>query len=124
MKQKNQEQYGIENLKNMLKFVFVATVTGLEIDKNADGKVDFSEVFSAITTLSFRFPQLQAAYPWLRKEFKDLDDSEIEELKDFVNNELDLPMKYDEIEIAIKKTINMLHYNYRYIRDMKLLLAA
>ena len=115
-------QYGIENLKATMKFAFLAVNEGLTIDKNNDGDISFSEIFSSVTTLSFRFPQLQEAYPWLKKEFKDLTDDEIADLKTFVNEELDLPMKYDDIEEAIKLTINMLHYNYNYVRKMQVIL--
>jgi len=115
-------KFGIENLKAAMQFAFLAVNEGLTIDKNNDGDVSFSEIFSSITTLSFRFPQLQDAYPWLKKEFKDLTIEEIEDLKIFVNTVLDLPMKYDDIEEAIKLTINMLHYNYRYILKMKKIL--
>ena len=116
-------QFGIQNLKAAMKFAFLAVNKGLTIDQNHDGDVSFSEIFSAVTTLSFQFPQLQEAYPWLRKEFKDLTTGEIEDLKTFVNVELDLPMKYDDIEEAIKLTINMLHYNYRYVLKMKRILG-
>lgn len=112
------KQYGIDNIKAMLAFVFTAVAKGLHIDTNHDGKLSFGEIFSVITTLTFRFPELQNAFPFLRKEFKNLDDSEIEQLRDYITSELDLPIQYDDIEIAVRKTVNMLHYNYRYVRDM------
>lgn len=115
-------KYGVENLKDAMKFVFIAVNEGLTIDKNNDGNVSFPEIFASVTKLSFQFPALQEAYPWLKKEFKDLTNGEIEELKQFVNVELDLPMKYDDIEEAIKLTINMLHYNYNYVRKMRIIL--
>ncbi len=111
-------EFGVDNIKGMLSFVFTAVAKGLNIDSNSDGQLTFPEIFSVVTTLSFRFPEVQRAFPFLKKEFKDLDETEIEELRAFVNNELELPIKYDHLEEAIRRTVNMLHYNYRYVRDV------
>jgi len=119
MKAQEVNLYGIENLKAMLKFLFLAVIESLTIDKNSDGKTSISEILSAITTVSFRFPALYEAFPWLKKEYKDLNDEEREELRLFVESDLDLPMKYDNIEEAIKLTVNALAYNYRYAKKMK-----
>jgi len=112
-------KHGIDNLKKLLAFTIVAVVTTLDLDQNKDGKLSASEGFSAITTLSFRFPELVEAFPMLKKEWKDLDDGEIKQLVEYVNQELDLPMRVDHVEMALKLTINMLHYNYRYYKNIR-----
>jgi ribosomal protein S13 len=105
----------------MLRFVFIAVNKALTIDENKDGNISLSETFSIITTLSFKFPELIKAFPFLKKEGKELSPEEIEELKEFINSDLDLPLEFDNIEESIKRTVNMLHYNYRYVREMKVL---
>ena len=112
------EKYGIENLKLLLDFIFKDLGSTLTIDKNHNGKISFTEILSVATTLSFKFPSLYETFPFLKKEFKDLSDAEIEELRKFVNT-LDLPDEYDNIEEIIKLTVNALNYNYRYIKKMK-----
>lgn len=119
-----EKSMGTENLKTLMKFIFLSLGEVLTIDKNGDGKLSISEGFSILTTLSFRFPEIYEAFPLLKEEWSDLDDAEREDLIQFFENELDLPMKHDRIEFIIKRTINAISYNYRYFRDMKLLLSV
>lgn len=115
----NVGKYGIDNLKLILAFVFKALGLGLTIDKNQDGNIDFPEIFSVVTAVSFQFPQLRSAFPFLKKEFKDLTPSELEELRIFVNETLDLPMRFDNLEEAMKITINLVAYNVRQIGRLR-----
>lgn len=112
---------GIENLKKVLHFIFILINSGFTIDSNADGKVSFAEILSKITTLAFKFPEVYEAFPFLKREFKDLNAKEREELMQFVL-ELDLPAKYDNIEELIKITVNALAYNYNFVLKVKELL--
>lgn len=114
--------YGIENLKKLLHFVFVAINKGLSLDGNSDGKVSFAEILSTFTTLAFKFPEVYEAFPYLKREWKDLNAKEREELLQFVL-ELDLPTKYDNIEELIKITVNALAYNYNFVLKVKDLIS-
>jgi|GEM_PF-2029577 hypothetical protein len=115
------DKYGIENLKTLLAFIFLGFDQLFTIDKNQDGKVSWSEGLSTFTTLSFRFPSLYDTFPFLKKEWKDLDQAEKDELIRIVNEDLDLPMKFDNIEKALKISINALSYNFRIFKDLKAL---
>jgi hypothetical protein len=113
--------YGILNLKTLLEFVFKSLNAGLTIDKNNDGKASFAEIVATITPLAFQFPKLYEAFPFLKEEYKDLTEEELGELIEYID-ELDLPVKYDNLEEIIKLTVKMLHYNYKYVVKMKELL--
>lgn len=64
------QKFGIDNLKLVLAFVLKALGMGFGIDQNNDGKVDFAEIFAAITPLTFQFPQLRESFPLLKKSSK------------------------------------------------------
>ena len=115
------EKYGIENLKTLLTLIFLGFDQLFTIDQNQDGKVSWSEALSTFTTLSFKFPSLYNTFPFLKKEWKDLDTAEKDELIRIVNEDLDLPMKFDNIEEALKISINALAYNFRVVKKLKAL---
>lgn len=114
--------YGIENLKKVLHFIFLAISKGFGLDANADGKVSFAEILSTFTTLAFKFPEVYEAFPQLKREYNDLNAKEREELLQFVL-ELDLPTKYDKIEELIKITVNAAAYNYNFVLKVKELIG-
>lgn len=115
-------EVGIENLKVALGFGLTAVNEGFDIDKNNDKEIDVGEIFAVVTAISFEFPQLRKALPFLDKERKDLTPEEIDELLLFVNDELDLPAKFDNLEEVIKIIVNAVNYNLRVARKLKALL--
>ena len=112
------EKYGTVNIEILVHFIFKSLISALTIDKNNNGKISFTEILSVMTTLSFSFPKLYESFPFLKKEFKDLSEEELEKLRKLIN-ELDLPDAYDNVEEIIKITVNALNYNYRYVKKMK-----
>ncbi len=115
---------GIQNIKVILLFLFNALNSALKIDANSDGKVGWREALAVFMPLAFDYERIADAVPELKAEFKDLTAEEIEELVQFANDNLDLDATHDQLERIIKRIINALHYNYRFITEMKSVLAG
>lgn len=110
---------GITNIKTMLGFIFLALNAALTLDKNNDGKVTATESITGLLPLGMQISIVSEAAPESVKEFKDLEPEEIDELVEYVQQNIDLPPERDAAERLIKRIVNGLHYNYHFIRDIK-----
>ena len=108
-------QKGIENLKTFFGFLVAATMMGADILE--DKKVEASEVFSGLFSLSVHVPGFFKSLPELGAEFKDLSHTELEELNSFIKDRLDL--KNEEVEEFVEDTLGLVErlaaYSIKYI---------
>lgn len=113
-------EYGVVNLKKLLDYLFTSAATFLTLDKDGDNKVEFGEILTAMSgPLLFKFPAIYEGIPMFKKEVADLSDEELKELVDYVNAQDYFPADFDNLEEFIRKTVNWLHYNYRFVKFAK-----
>ena len=116
---------GIEELKKLVKFVITGTEVISNVDSDHDDHVSITEKLSAITAIGVKIPGLVKALAGIKEEWKDLSREELDLLvADFVA-EFDLPgLESGKIESIIKRTIQMIVYNFNYYRDIRDIQAA
>jgi hypothetical protein len=95
---------GIENLKTALGFA-IGLGEKIEIALSDDGKITWTEIFGFIPILT-SVPSVIKAAPELVDEFKDLDQAEKDDLKIWLETELDL--QNDKVESYIEKAFELL----------------
>lgn len=112
--------FGIEKLKKLFDFLFSATALGLTIDKDGDGKLEFTEIFSALTSsVIMRLPGMFQDIGDLKDEAGDLTAEELEELVAHIQQKAYLPASHEDLEKFIKTTLNWIAYNIRYVKIAK-----
>lgn len=105
---------GIENIKAVFGLVANLLLDGFGIDQNNDGKIVMAEIFAYATAQVFKVTGVIPAFKQFDDEFRDLTDEELTELIAYVQTLDFLPPGKDSLEEFVKKTVNMLNYNYRY----------
>lgn len=106
---------GIENLKKLIDFLFSSASVGLTIDRDGDGRLEFGEIFAALSgSLILQIPRIFSSFPEIKAEFKDLTAEELEQLAQHCQEKDYLPAQFDGLEEFIKKTLLWISYNGRY----------
>jgi len=97
-----EEKLGIENLKAVLALgLSCGNALGNTLE---DGKIGFTDAIFWFNTLQKAGPAYEAM-PKAWPEWKDLDDSEKEQLKSMITEDFDIPQ--DSIEPAIEKGLHI-----------------
>ncbi len=94
---------GIENLKNAAKEIIEIGMTVAKATE--DGKINFAEGV-AIAWEAKDLVGVAKKWDEIKQEYRDLDSDEMEELKDYVENELDIAN--DKVEVVIEKSFGLL----------------
>ncbi len=103
---------GIEKLKNALNVLFTIG-EGVEDARADDGAVDLQEVLSLVVATGVDLFDVIMNGKELWEELKDLDDSELDELKVWVENEFDLDN--DVIEEKIENAVGVALALYKFL---------
>ena len=100
------EKLGIEKIKNAL----ISSITlGEKIEKNLsdDGKLSWAEALSIGVSSVGDIVKIAQSAKEIKAEFLDLDESEKQEIKEIISNELDL--ENDKLENIIEKAFDFLN---------------
>lgn len=108
----------IDALKEAISFILLSVFAVIDIDKNKNGKVSFTEILSVLTTVGLKFPKFYQSIPEIKAEWQDLDDQEREALLAFFAEEFDLPPEKDRLEVIIERALRIASINYTEIRDL------
>lgn len=108
--------YGVDNLKTVITFLGGRVNEAVQIDKNGDGKVDFTEIIGYSLGTASLIPGILPSFSLIDEEAKDLDNNEWDELVQHVLNTDFLPDDKEQAEHFIKATVFVLNVNRQYIR--------
>lgn len=100
-------QFGIENIKKLLLFVFAFTDQAFKA--GADSKFKWTEIFGFADEI-MQIPGVIKALPQIKQEFADLDDTERAELIAYIKEHFDIPDDHLEgmIETGLEVSVNLL----------------
>jgi hypothetical protein len=108
------ETLGIQNIKEVVKFVIEL---GEGIDRSlADKKIDFQDIGNLLLAMNYAAP----AFDDIGKvvpELKDMDESEKQELKDYIKSEFDIAN--DKLEVTIEKALAVVIDIYGLIQTIR-----
>lgn len=111
---------GIDNLKKLIDFLFAGADVMLTIDKDRDGKIEFGEIFAALTGgIAFQAPKIYSMIGDIKAEFKDLTGDELQELANYCKEKDYFVAEFDNLEEFIKKALLWLAYNARFFEYTK-----
>jgi hypothetical protein len=109
-------RFGINAIKSILTVIAGIVRDSFTIDSNKDGDVSLGEILSFATSQVFKSAGVLSDLNNFKDEVKDLDDSEIAELVDYVQTLDFLPPSKDAAERFIKDVVNFINYNYRFTK--------
>jgi hypothetical protein len=109
-------RFGINAIKSILTVIAGIVRDSFTIDSNKDGDVSLGEILSFATSQVFKSAGVLSDLNNFKDEVKDLDDSEIAELVDYVQTLDFLPPNKDAAERFIKDVVNFINYNYRFTK--------
>lgn len=119
---KVEEQYDIDQLKNIVDVSANVIDTFVHLDANQDGVISSDETFAALAKVAMQVPTIQQAIPELAKEIEDLETEEINDLVKYIVIKLDR-IENQKIRKSIKWTLLYLRSTYNYIVRMRKLHA-
>ena len=115
---------GIDNLRDLIKFIIVAVQKTTAADSNEDGKISMIEALNVITSVGFKIPGALRSFPEVRAEWKDLTKAEMDELVVWFAEEFDLPkLEHGKIEALVKESVAIIVTNYNHILRIKAILG-
>lgn len=115
---------GISALKDLIKFVIIATQKALTADANGNGKISLPEAFSVMTTIGFKIPGLTRVLPDVIPEWKDLTREERDELVKWFAEEFDLPgLEKGKIEALIEEAVAIILDTDAHIKRIRAILG-
>ena len=113
------EARGIESLKDLIKFIIIATQKALSADANKDGKINLIEAFSVMTAIGFKIPSLTKVLPNVIPEWKDLTREEMDELVRWFAEEFDLPgLEKGKIEALIEEALAIILDTHAHVKKI------
>lgn len=115
---------GTAALKDLIKFVIIATQKALTADANGNGKISLVEAFSVMTTIMFKIPGLTKVLPDVIPEWKDLTREEREDLVTWFAQEFDLPgLERGKIEALIEEAVAIILDTDAHIKKIRAILG-
>jgi hypothetical protein len=109
-------RFGINAIKSILTVIAGIVRDSFTIDSNKDDNISLGEILSFATSQVFKSAGVLSDLNNFKDEVKDLDDSEIAELVDYVQTLDFLPPSKDAAERFIKDVVNFINYNYRFTK--------
>ena len=115
---------GISSLKDLIKFIIIATQKALNADANKDGKINLVEAFSVMTSIGFKIPGLTKVLPDVIPEWKDMSNEERDEIVTWFAAEFDLPgLERGKIVALIEESVAIILDTDAHVRKIRAILG-